>query len=70
MKNSANFSRARRIRSKLKKINTDRFRLTVFRTSRNISAQIIDDKISKTLVSASSVTKNLPIKKKVIYLYR
>ena len=64
MKNSANFSRARRIRSKLKKINTDRFRLTVFRSSRNISAQIIDDKINKTLISASSVSKKSSNKKK------
>ena len=47
--------RARRIRKKLKKINTDRYRLTVFRSSRNLSAQIIDDKNSKTLVSASSI---------------
>ena len=47
--------RVKRIRSKLKKVNKERFRLTVFRSSRNISAQIIDDKNSKTLVSASSV---------------
>ena len=46
--------RAQRIRSKLKKVNSERFRLTVFRSSRNISAQIIDDKNSKTLISASS----------------
>ena len=44
-----------RIRKKLKKINTERFRLSVFRSSRNISAQIIDDKNNKTLVSASSI---------------
>ena len=47
--------RVKRIRSKLKKVNKERFRLTVFRSSRNISAQIIDDKNSKTLVSASSI---------------
>ena len=47
--------RAQRIRRKLKQVNTDRFRLTVFRSSRNISAQIIDDKNNKTLVSASSI---------------
>ena len=46
--------RTKRIRSKLKKVNSERFRLTVFRSSRNISAQIIDDKNSKTLISASS----------------
>ena len=32
---------------------------TVFRTSKNISAQIIDDKNHKTLVSASSLEKKL-----------
>ena len=36
--------RTQRIRKKLKKVNSDRPRLTVFRSSRNISAQIIDDK--------------------------
>ena len=47
--------RVKRIRRKLKKVNKERFRLTVFRSSRNISAQIIDDKNNKTLVSASSI---------------
>ena len=51
--------RVKRIRSKLKKVNKERFRLTVFRSSKNISAQIIDDKNNKTLVSATSVKKNL-----------
>ena len=54
---------AQRIRSKLKKINTERFRLTVFRSSRNISAQIIDDKNNKTLVSASSIKEKNTNKK-------
>ena len=56
--------RATRIRKKLKKINTERFRLSVFRSSRNISAQIIDDKNDKTLVSASSFKEKKAIKKK------
>jgi len=56
--------RATRIRKKLKKINTERFRLSVFRSSRNISAQIIDDKNNKTLVSASSVKEIRTNKKK------
>ena len=49
-----NIKRAQRIRKKLKQVNSDRLRLTVFRSSRNISAQIIDDKNNKTLVEASS----------------
>ena len=56
--------RSTRIRKKLKKINSERLRLTVFRSSRNISAQIIDDKNKKTLVSASSVKENRTNKKK------
>lgn len=56
--------RSQRIRKKLKKVNTDRFRLTVFRSSRNISAQIIDDKNNKTLISATSCIKNKENKKK------
>ena len=56
--------RAKKIRKKLKKINSDRFRLTVFRSSRNISAQIIDDKNGKTLISASSIKEKKTNKKK------
>ena len=52
-----NRKRSQRIRKKLKQVNVNRFRLTIFRSSRNISAQIIDDKNNKTLVSASSIVK-------------
>ena len=52
-------NRTQRVRKKLKFVNNNRFRLTVFRTSKNISAQIIDDKNHKTLVSASSLEKKL-----------
>ena len=64
MSNIAYKKRAQRIRRKLKKINKERFRLTAFRSSRNISAQIIDDKHNKTLVSATSIKKNVTNKKK------
>ena len=50
--------RAQRIRRKLKSVNKERFRLTVFRSAKNLSAQIIDDKNNKTLVSATSIKKN------------
>ena len=56
--------RAHRIRRKLKQVNSERFRLTVFKSSRNISAQIIDDKNNKTLVSASSLKEKNANKKK------
>ena len=49
-----------RIRNKLKMSNTNnRLRLTVNRSSKNISAQIINDISSKTLVAASSVEKDI-----------
>tara|TARA_B110000014_G_C19725781_1_gene379154 strand:+ start:234 stop:578 length:345 start_codon:yes stop_codon:yes gene_type:complete len=64
MNNIIHQKRATRIRKKLKKINSERFRLTVFRSSRNISAQIVDDKNNKTLISATSVKKKEKNKKK------
>ena len=64
MSNLIHNKRAKRIRSKLKKINSERFRLSVFRSSKNISAQIIDDKNDKTLVSASSIKEKTKSNKK------
>ena len=62
--------RSERIRRKLKQVNSERLRLTVFRSSRNIMAQIIDDKNNKTLVSASSIKeKNTNKKKKELSIY-
>ena len=51
--------RSRRTRNKLKKVNFERFRLSVHRSSKNISAQIIDDSKNITLLSASSVEKDI-----------
>ena len=49
-----------RVRNKLKKVASQgRFRLSIDRSSKNISAQIIDDSNSKTLISASSIEKGL-----------
>ena len=56
--------RVGRNRVKLKKVSRDRFRITVFKSSKNISAQIIDDIINKTIVSASSTEKDLKKDKK------
>ena len=56
--------RAQRIRSKLKQLKAERYRLTVFKSARNISAQIIDDKSNKTLVSESSIKDKNANKKK------
>jgi large subunit ribosomal protein L18 len=58
MKKSVIVRRIQRVRNKLKRVNKDRFRLSVHRSSKNIFAQIIDDKNSKTIVSASSIEKD------------
>mgnify|MGYP001394604755 CR=1 FL=1 len=52
-----------RNRKKLKSVNINRYRITVTKTINNILAQIIDDKQKKTLVSASSIEKEIKIKK-------
>ena len=52
-----------RNRKKLKKINVSRYRISVTKSLNNISAQIIDDKQKKTLVSASSIEKEIKVKK-------
>ena len=56
---SISTKRQTRIRSKLKRINSYKPRLTVFRSLKNIYAQIIDDNKQITLVSASSKEKNI-----------
>ena len=48
-----------RNRKKLKNVNSNKLRITVFKSTKNISAQIIDDKVNKTLTSASSTEKEL-----------
>ena len=49
-----------RIRNKMKKVSKiNRFRLSVSRSSKNISAQIIDDAKCITLLSASSNEKDI-----------
>ena len=52
-----NIKRRLRNRKKLRTVNTDKYRISIFRSLKNISAQIIDDKSNKTIVSASSVEK-------------
>ena len=52
-----------RNRKKLKKVNVSRFRISVTKSLNNLSAQIIDDKQKKTLVSASSIEKDIRSKK-------
>ena len=48
-----------RNRKKLKDVNTNRYRISVSKSLKNFSVQIIDDKQKKTLVSASSIEKDI-----------
>ena len=52
-----------RNRKKLKDVNTNRYRISVTKSINNLFAQIIDDKQKKTLVSASSIEKEVKAKK-------
>ena len=53
--------RRMRVRNKLRKVNAGRLRLSVHRSSKNISAQLIDDVNGVTLASASSMEKDLGV---------
>ena len=57
-KTEARIKRRKRVRKKVRG-TPERPRLMVFRSSRNIYAQIIDDTISKTLVDASSMSRDI-----------
>jgi len=52
-------ARMQRTRAKLAKARSGRPRLCVFRSAKNISAQIIDDAQGKTLAAASSLDRTL-----------
>ena len=54
-----------RIRNKIKRVSSkSRFRLSVNRSTKNISVQIIDDAKNITLVSATSNVKDIKAQKK------
>ena len=60
MKLSSKMRKKYRVSNKLKKVaSKERFRLSISRSSKNIFAQIIDDSNNKTLVSASSIEKEI-----------
>ena len=54
--------RQRRARVKLRKVSGERPRLSVFRSSKHIYAQVIDDVKGLTLASASSLEKDMRAK--------
>ncbi len=52
-------SRQKRVRAALRKVAGERPRLTVFRSSQHIYAQVIDDRRGHTLAAASTLDKAL-----------
>ena len=66
MKLNASTRKKFRIRNKIKKVSKpERLRLSVSRSTKNISAQIIDDTKNITLLSASSIEKDIKSKSKI-----
>ena len=60
---NSKIKRKLRNRKKLKRVNVNKLRISVSKSLNNLSAQIIDDKLKKTLVSASSFEKEVKAKK-------
>jgi len=50
-----------RVRNKLRKVNAGRPRLSVHRSNKNISVQLIDDVNGVTVASASSLEKSIGV---------
>ncbi|MEM6676854.1 MAG: 50S ribosomal protein L18 [Pseudomonadota bacterium] len=50
-----------RVRNKLKKMAGDRLRMSVHRSCKNISVQIIDDREGKTICAASTLERALGV---------
>ena len=50
-----------RVRNKQRKVNVGKLRLSIHRSNKNISAQLIDDVAGTTLASASSLEKDLGV---------
>jgi large subunit ribosomal protein L18 len=53
--------RRMRVRNKLRKVNAGRPRLSVHRSNKNISVQLIDDVQGVTLAAASTLEKDLGV---------
>ena len=59
IKKNNKIKRKQRNRKKLKKISSNRYRISISKSLNNLFVQIIDDKAKKTLVSATSIEKEI-----------
>ncbi len=50
-----------RVRNKLRRVNSGRMRLSIHRSNKNISVQLIDDVAGVTLAAASTLEKDLGV---------
>ncbi|KNG92271.1 50S ribosomal protein L18 [Pseudaestuariivita atlantica] len=50
-----------RVRNKLRKVNSGKMRLSVHRSNKNISVQLIDDVAGRTVAAASSLEPSLGV---------
>ena len=62
-KTNNKIKRQLRNRKRLQKVNVNRYRISVSKSLNYLSAQIIDDIQKRTLVSASSIEKEIKTKK-------
>jgi len=51
--------RKQRVRARIRRRKNDRLRLSVFRSGKNIYAQVIDDRAGSTIVAASTLDKEI-----------
>jgi large subunit ribosomal protein L18 len=66
MKINTNIRKRFRVSNKVKKVaSKDRLRLSISRSAKNISAQLIDDNNNKTIISSSSIEKDIKQASKV-----
>ena len=66
MKLTTSIRKKFRVTNKVKRFaSKDRFRLSISRSTKNISAQIIDDNKNITLLSSSSIEKDIKSSKKM-----
>ena len=66
MKLNTSIRKRFRVSNKVKKVAPkDRYRLSISRSSKNISAQIIDDVKRTTLISSSSIDKDIKSSDKI-----